>query len=167
MCVRLRLEIEKATWTEPTLSNTIWSLQHCQLHRPPAYAVPPSAWIHVLVCGPGGDGADPAPPDEASVAQAQDVLPVLIDPLVPAEDAALIAGVPPELLPPAEGPVPDRPRWAGRPPKRREQGDSYRWLSYQAGCSPPPRGLIAARPLTKGTAAVPKQPGQPDRHDHS
>lgn len=76
---------------------------------------------------------DPAPQDAAAVSQADDVLHVVIDPLVPAEDAALIAGVPPELLPPPEGPVPDRPRWAGRPPKRREQGDSYRWLSYQDG----------------------------------
>jgi hypothetical protein len=64
---------------------------------------------------------------------ADHVLRVLIDPLVPVEDAALIAGVPPELLPPSEGPVPDRPRWAGRPPKRREQGDSCRWLCYQDG----------------------------------
>ncbi|MET9134752.1 hypothetical protein [Streptomyces antibioticus] len=40
---------------------------------------------------------------------------VLIDPLVPAEDAELIASVPPELLPPPEGPVADRPAWAGRP----------------------------------------------------
>lgn len=52
---------------------------------------------------------------------------------MPAEDAALIAGVPPELLPPPEGPVADKPRWAGRPPKRRERGDSYRWLCYQDG----------------------------------
>ncbi|MGW1037393.1 hypothetical protein ACWD4Z_35030 [Streptomyces antibioticus] len=67
------------------------------------------------------------------MSHAKDVLHVLIDPLVPAEDAALIAGVPPELLPPPEGPVPDRPGWAGRPPKRRERGDSYRWLCYQDG----------------------------------
>ncbi|MEU0853363.1 hypothetical protein ABZ387_36405 [Streptomyces flaveolus] len=65
--------------------------------------------------------------------EAGHVLHVLIDPLVPDEDAALIASVPPELLPPPEGPVPDRPRWAGRPPKRREKGDSYRWLCYQDG----------------------------------
>jgi hypothetical protein len=68
-----------------------------------------------------------------AVQEAGHVLHVLIDPLVPEDDAALIAGVPPELLPPAEGPVPDWPRWAGRPPKRREQGDSYRWLCYQDG----------------------------------
>ncbi|MET9104788.1 hypothetical protein [Streptomyces antibioticus] len=52
---------------------------------------------------------------------------------MPAEDAELIASVPPELLPPPEGPVADRPVWAGRPPKRRERGDSYRWLCYQDG----------------------------------
>ncbi|MEW2078128.1 hypothetical protein AB0941_31790 [Streptomyces sp. NPDC013433] len=67
------------------------------------------------------------------MSQADHVLHVLIDPLVSAEDAALIASVPPELLPPPEGPVPDRPKWAGRPPKRREQGDSYRWLCYRDG----------------------------------
>ncbi|MFF0213075.1 hypothetical protein ACWDMR_29635 [Streptomyces althioticus] len=43
--------------------------------------------------------------------EAGHVLHVLIDPLVPDEDAALIAAVPPELLPPPEGPVPDRPLW--------------------------------------------------------
>ncbi|MGW1328111.1 hypothetical protein ACWD64_36975 [Streptomyces antibioticus] len=88
------------------------------------------------------------------MSHAKDVLHVLIDPLVPAEDAALIAGVPPELLPPPEGPVADRPGWAGRPPKRRERGDSYRWLCYQDGYRAAARHrggyrIIAAPPLTQ------------------
>ncbi|MGP4049339.1 hypothetical protein [Streptomyces sp. 2A115] len=51
------------------------------------------------------------------MSQTDRVLHVLIDPLVPAEDTALITSVPPALLPPSEGPVPDRPRQAGRPPQ--------------------------------------------------
>ena len=58
---------------------------------------------------------------------------VTIDPSVPASQAALIAGVPPELLPPAHGDVPARPAWAGKRPGLFDRGESYRWLCYREG----------------------------------
>ncbi|MEU1084269.1 hypothetical protein ABZ368_29230 [Streptomyces sp. NPDC005908] len=92
--------------------------------------------------------------------EAGHVLHVLIDPLVPDEDAALIAAVPPELLPPPEGPVPDRPLWAGRPPKRREQGDSYRWLCYQDGYRAAARHRGGYRIVNKPVLPAQLQPFQ-------
>ncbi|WEH37815.1 hypothetical protein PZB75_30910 (plasmid) [Streptomyces sp. AM 4-1-1] len=58
---------------------------------------------------------------------------VIIEPSVPASQAALIAGVPPELLPPAHGDVPARPAWAGKRPGLFDRGESYRWLCYREG----------------------------------
>lgn len=89
---------------------------------------------------------------------------VIVDRSVPARDAELIAGVPPELLPEPTGPVPDRPAWAGRPPRRFERGDSYRWLQYKDGyrAAARHRGRYRIEPLAPLSAQL--QPLQ-DRMD--
>ncbi|MFJ5122321.1 hypothetical protein [Kitasatospora sp. NPDC088548] len=57
-----------------------------------------------------------------------------LDPELPHDVAQLIAAVPPELLPhPLANDLTERAAWAGPAPKRRKDGDSYRWLRYGAG----------------------------------
>lgn len=59
---------------------------------------------------------------------------VVVDPDLPEDIARLILTVPADLLPdPLAADLPERAAWAGAPPKKRGDGDSYRWLRYGAG----------------------------------
>jgi len=58
----------------------------------------------------------------------------VVDPDVPDDIARLILTVPAELLPdPLAMDLPERAAWAGKPPRRRKDGDSWRWLQYRDG----------------------------------
>ena len=58
----------------------------------------------------------------------------VVDPDVPDDIARLILTVPAELLPdPLAMDLPERAAWAGKPPRRRKDGDSWRWLQYRNG----------------------------------
>ena len=71
----------------------------------------------------------------------------VVDPDLPDDVARLILAVPAELLPdPLALDLPERAVWAGSPPRRRKDGDSYRWLRYRDGWT-------AAR-LHRGSYAV-------------